>query len=162
MTFADIISIGVVQLHYTENATYEDRQNNLVFWAKLFNAETWEEFKALANGIPAIEEVGNLMLILNTTDQEREILEGQRRYREQMASQYTAGYTDCEEKLNPVISNLSTQISGLNRQNSDLNKKNSDLNKKNSDLNKKNSDLSQKNSDLNNLLQKYRDKYGDI
>ncbi len=138
----------MVQLHYTENATYEDRQNNLVFWAKLFNAETWEEFKALANGIPAIEEVGNLMLILNTTDQEREILEGQRRYREQMASQYTAGYTDCEEKLNPVISNLSTQISGLNRQNSDLNKKNSDL--------------SQKNSDLNNLLQKYRDKYGDI
>ncbi len=67
------------------------------------------------------------MLILNTTDQEIEILEGQRRYREQMATQYTAGYTDAEEKLNPVISGLNKQV-----------------------------------SDLNDLLQKYRDKYGDI
>ena len=44
-------------------------------------------------------------------DQTKEILEGQRRYREQMASQYTAGYTDAEEKLNAVIAEKDAIIS---------------------------------------------------
>ncbi|MBQ9589722.1 MAG: hypothetical protein IJR29_06010, partial [Butyrivibrio sp.] len=77
--------------------------NNLVYWAKLFNATTWEEFRALANNNDSIKEVGDLIFTLNTDNQAKEILEGQRRYREQMASQYTAGFTDCEEKLNPII-----------------------------------------------------------
>lgn len=33
----------------------------------------------------------------------KELLEGQRRYREQMNSQYTAGYTDAEEKYEPEL-----------------------------------------------------------
>ena len=40
---------------------------------------------------------------LNYADQEKYILEGQRRYREQMNSQYTAGYTDTEEKCKAEI-----------------------------------------------------------
>ena len=40
---------------------------------------------------------------LNYADQEKYILEGQRRYREQMNSQYTAGYTDAEEKCKAEI-----------------------------------------------------------
>ena len=35
---------------------------------------------------------------LDYSTQEKYILEGRRRYREQMNSQYTAGYTDAEEK----------------------------------------------------------------
>ncbi len=90
-------------MKYIENATKEDEYNNLVFWAKLINAETWEEFKALAEGNPIIEEVGNLMLQMNVDDEKREVLEAQRRYREQFASQYTAGYTDAEDKYKPII-----------------------------------------------------------
>ena len=82
---------------------FKNEQNNLVYWAKLFNASTWEEFRALANNNDSIKEVGDLIFTLNTDTQAKEILEGQRRYREQMASQYTAGFTDCEEKLNPII-----------------------------------------------------------
>ncbi len=40
---------------------------------------------------------------LNYDNQAKEILEGQRRYREQMNSQYTAGYTDAEEKYEPEL-----------------------------------------------------------
>ena len=40
---------------------------------------------------------------LNYADQEKYILEGQRRYREQMNSQYTAGYIDTEEKCKAEI-----------------------------------------------------------
>ena len=38
----------MLQLNHIDLATKEDVQNNLVYWAKLFNATTWEEFKALA------------------------------------------------------------------------------------------------------------------
>ncbi|MBQ7613934.1 MAG: Rpn family recombination-promoting nuclease/putative transposase [Butyrivibrio sp.] len=101
--YSENFSIGVVQLQYTDVATKEDEDNGLVFWAELFNASTWEEFKTLAAGNSAIEEVGNLMLQMNVDDETREALEAQRKYREQFASQYTAGYTDAEEKLMPII-----------------------------------------------------------
>ena len=49
------------------------------------------------------QQVGNLIFELNYDNQAKEILEGQRRYREQMNSQYTAGYTDAEEKYEAVL-----------------------------------------------------------
>ena len=49
------------------------------------------------------KEVGNLILELNTDNQAKELLEGQRRYREMMASQYTAGYTDAEDNYKSII-----------------------------------------------------------
>ena len=51
--------INVLQLNHIDKATNKDINNNLVYWAKLFKATTWEEFKALANGNSVIEEVGN-------------------------------------------------------------------------------------------------------
>ena len=49
---------------------------------------------------------------LNYADQEKYILEGQRRYREQMNSQYTAGYTDAEEKCKAEIAEKEAEIAG--------------------------------------------------
>lgn len=90
--------IKVLSLIHTDKATKEDISNNLIYWAELFKATTWEDFKKLAAGNPAIEEVGNMILELNTDNQAKEILEGQRRYREMIASQYKAGYTDAKEE----------------------------------------------------------------
>ncbi len=104
------LSIGVLQLQYTERAMPSDISNNLVLWAKLFNADTWEDFKAVAKDYPAIKEVGDLMLKMNVDQKDREILEAQRKFREQYASQYTAGYTDAEEKLTPLIDELQEQV----------------------------------------------------
>nr|WP_297706974.1 hypothetical protein [uncultured Butyrivibrio sp.] len=42
----------MLQLNHIELATEEDEENNLVYWARLFNATTWEEFKALAENNP--------------------------------------------------------------------------------------------------------------
>lgn len=93
----------MLQLNHTDLATQEDVRNNLVYWSDLFKATTWEEFKNLAKNHPDIEEVGNLIFELNYDNQAKELLEGQRRYREQMNSQYTAGYTDAEEKYEPEL-----------------------------------------------------------
>ena len=100
----------MLSLNHTDVATEEDKLNNLVYWAEIFKATTWEEFKALAAGDPAIEEVGNLILELNTDNQAKELLEGQRRYREMMASQYTAGYTDAEDNYKSIIAEKDATI----------------------------------------------------
>ena len=56
--YSDIFGIKVLQLNHTDSATKEDVDNDLVYWANLFKADTWEEFKKLADNNPAIEEVG--------------------------------------------------------------------------------------------------------
>ena len=103
----------MLQLNHTDLATKEDIRNNLVYWANLFKATTWEEFKNLAKNHPDIEEVGNLIFELNYDNQAKELLEGQRRYREQMNSQYTAGYTDAEEKYENEIVKLQAELKTL-------------------------------------------------
>lgn len=60
------------------------------------------------------------MLQVNADDAKRELLEAQRKYREQYASQYTAGYTDCEEKLNPIIDDLKSQLEEYKKKYGDL------------------------------------------
>ena len=105
--------IKVLELNHTDLATQEDIDNNLVYWANLFKADTWEEFKVLAEGRPDIEEVANMILELNTDTQAKEMLEGQRRYREMMNSQYSAGYTDAEEKYEEIIADKNATIKKL-------------------------------------------------
>ena len=55
--YTDKFGINVLQLNHTDLATKEDIRNNLVYWANLFKATTWEEFKSLAKNHPDIEEV---------------------------------------------------------------------------------------------------------
>ena len=111
--YTDKFGINMLQLNHTDLATKEDIRNNLVYWANLFKATTWEEFKSLAKNHPDIEEVGNLIFELNYDNQAKELLEGQRRYREQMNSQYTAGYTDAEEKYENEIVKLQAELKTL-------------------------------------------------
>ena len=47
---------------------------------------------------------------LDYSNQEKELLEGQRRYREQMNTQYVAGYTDAEEKCKAELAKLKALI----------------------------------------------------
>jgi predicted transposase/invertase (TIGR01784 family) len=111
--YTDKFGINMLQLNHTDLATKEDIRNNLVYWADLFKATTWEEFKSLAKNHPDIEEVGNLIFELNYDNQAKELLEGQRRYREQMNSQYTAGYTDAEEKYESELAKKDATIAEL-------------------------------------------------
>ncbi len=108
--YTKYFGINVLQLNHIDLATEKDIANNLVYWAKLFNATTWEEFKMLAADSPEVKEVGTLIFTLNTDNQTAEILEGQRRYREMLASEYAAGVIDAEEKLNKVISDQAAEL----------------------------------------------------
>ena len=50
---------------------------------------------------------------LDYSNREKDILEGKRRYREQMNSMYTAGYTDAEEKYLAEIAEKDAAIAKL-------------------------------------------------
>ena len=139
--YTDKFGINVLQLNHTDKATKEDIDNNLVYWAELFKVTTWEEFKALAKNHPDIEEVGTLIFELNYDNQAKEILEGQRRYREQMNSQYTAGYTDAEEKYEPELAQKESKISELCDENTELRDENSGLRDENAELKRKIAEL---------------------
>ena len=107
--YTDFIGINVLQLNQTKIATPEDIDNNLVYWANLFKATTWDDFKALAKDNPAIEEVGTMIFELNYDNQAKELLEGQRRYREQMATEYAAGVRDAKKEMQDVIDGLESE-----------------------------------------------------
>jgi len=105
--------INVLQLNHIENATEEDISNNLVYWAKLFMARTWEEFKALADNDEVIKEVGNLIFELNYDDQAKELMEGRRRYREQLATSYADGKLDASKEYEAIIAEKDATIAAL-------------------------------------------------
>ena len=84
--YSNMLGINVLNLRYKDLATQEDIDDGLVYWAKLFMATTWEELASLVQGHDEVEEVADLILELNTDNQAKEIREGQRKYREQMAT----------------------------------------------------------------------------
>ena len=110
----------MLQLNYTDLATKADIDNNLVYCANLFKATTWEDFKALAKDNPAIEEVGTMIFELNYDNQAKELLEGQRRYREQMATEYATGVIDAKKELQPIIDDLKEKSAKLENENARL------------------------------------------
>ena len=50
---------------------------------------------------------------LNYDNQVKELLEGQRRYREQMATEYAAGVIDTKKELQPIIDDLENENARL-------------------------------------------------
>ena len=108
--YTKLIGLNMLQLNHIELATDEDEENNLVYWAKLFNATTWEEFKALAENNPEVREVGDMVLTLNTDNQAAEILEGQRRYREMLATARAEGVQETEEKYEKIIADKDAEL----------------------------------------------------
>ena len=101
--YSNMLGLNVLQLNNRNLATKEDIDHGLAYWSDLFMATTWEELHSLIQDHDEIEEVAEMIFTLNTDDQSKEILEGQRRYREQLATQYAAGKIDAkkeyEEKL---------------------------------------------------------------
>ena len=93
-----------------------------------------------------------MILELNTDNKAKEILEGQRRYREMLASQYAAGYSDAEEKLSPTISNLRNENDDLKERNENLKERNENLKESNDNLIDENSQLKAEIAKLQSLL----------
>ena len=78
--YSTMLSLNVLYLNCTDLATDEDKANNLVYWAKLFQATTWDELKKLSTLNPDFEEVAAIMYKSNIQSQERTLFEAHQKY----------------------------------------------------------------------------------
>ena len=59
--YSDKFQVNVLELKQIELATEEDKEWNLDFWAKLFKARTWEEFRMIAKDNEYFTEASNTL-----------------------------------------------------------------------------------------------------
>ncbi len=78
--YSTLLNVNVLYLNQTDLATEEDINNNLVYWAELFKAKTWENLKDLCAYRPEFKEVVNIMYNVNVQDSERTLYEAHQRY----------------------------------------------------------------------------------
>ncbi len=50
MQYSSLLRIKILNLHNIDCATEEDAKSGLVFWAKLFSANTWEDIRMISKG----------------------------------------------------------------------------------------------------------------
>jgi len=93
----------VLYLDQAELATENDYKNDLVHWAKLFRATTWEDIKTLVNGNPVLEEVANRMYSENTIPEERTLMEAHERFLAQKRGAYNAGVKEGMKRSAEII-----------------------------------------------------------
>ena len=80
LPYSSMLGINVLYLNHTDLATPNDEANDLVYWARLFQATTWEELKDLSTHDPAFEEVATVMYNSNIQSEEKTIMEAHQRY----------------------------------------------------------------------------------
>ncbi len=145
-SYSDMLGINVLQLNHAELATQEDIDNGLLYWTKLFMAKTWEEMQALMLEHEEIEEVADLILELNTDNQAKEILEGQRRYREQLATEYAAGVLETQEKYEAIIEKKDMEFNAI------IEDKDAEIADKDAEIADKNAEIADKDAMIAKLL----------
>ncbi|MCR5197015.1 MAG: Rpn family recombination-promoting nuclease/putative transposase [Pseudobutyrivibrio sp.] len=121
--YSDKFAISVLNLNQIERATDEDKSYKIDYWARLFNAKTWEDLNMLAKENPLMAEAADTFRKLTEEDA---ILDAC--YRRDLQLAYEASVerklatqaAELKEK-SETISQLTNEIAELKRQ---LNNKN--------------------------------------
>ena len=96
--YSTLISLNVLYLNQIDLATDEDVERGLVYWAKLFNATTWEDLRELETCKPEFEEVASVMYKSNMTVEERSLYEAHQKFLMYQRSLYDDGYYTAKEE----------------------------------------------------------------
>ena len=78
--YSDKLSLYVLNLRQTDNPDYEQEDPELYYWAKLFKATEWEEFKMLAEKNEDIKEVVFTLHEMSEEEKIRQECEARERY----------------------------------------------------------------------------------
>jgi len=117
--YSDKLSLYVLNLQQTDNTDYEQEDPELYYWAKLFKATEWEEFKMLAEKNEYIKEVVFTLHEMSEEEKIREECEARERYYcEQKAAERigrTEGRLEGRLEGQQVINDLNQKLITLNR-----------------------------------------------
>lgn len=110
----------MLYLDQTNLATNEDIENELVHWAKMFKATTWEEIKTIVDGNPTFEEVANRMYSANIIPEEQTYLEAHERFLAQKRGAYAAGEEKAREESRAIIAEKDALIAEKDKEIAEL------------------------------------------
>ncbi|MBR5969670.1 MAG: PD-(D/E)XK nuclease family transposase [Lachnospiraceae bacterium] len=77
--------LNVLSLRHIDKATEEDHKSQLVYWAKMFRAKTWEDLKLLAGQSGVFEEVYSKMAKVNADARQHYLMEAHEKYLHDLA-----------------------------------------------------------------------------
>ncbi len=113
--YSSMLGINVLYLNHTDLATDEDKANDLVYWAELFQAATWEKLKDLSTHDSAFEEVATVMYNSNIQSQEKTLMEAHQRFLDYQNALYQNGFIDAKKESAETIDALTTENERLKK-----------------------------------------------
>ncbi len=113
--YSTLLNINVLYLSQINIATDEDKANNLVYWAKLFQTSTWEDMKKLCEVRPEFKEVAEIMYKSSIQPQEKTLYEAHQKFLSDKISLYSAGFEKAKEEDKVEIEALSSEIARLKK-----------------------------------------------
>ena len=78
--YSSLLNINVLNLSHIELATDEDINSGLTGWAKLFNAQSWEDVNSVISGYPFLTEVAKIMYEANADIKQRSMMRAHEEY----------------------------------------------------------------------------------
>lgn len=116
--YSDKFHLRVVDLTHIEQATEEDKQYQIDYWARLFKATTWEEIQTMATNNEYLREASQALFVMNADEITRQKCLAREDYMRLQNSinkkladlEQTVAEKDAENAL------LKTQIAALQKQ----------------------------------------------
>lgn len=90
--------LRVLDLTQIENVSEEEKETDLYYWAKLFNAKSWEEVAMLAEKSETIKEAASTVKKLSAEERIKMQCEARERFERDMVSAYHYGMDVGEEQ----------------------------------------------------------------
>ena len=116
------LALNVLSLKHIDQATKEDHDNQLVYWARMFKAQTWEEIKQLVSECNSLEEVAHTMQTIDADVAKQTYIRAHEKYLEMLASErYARAELEQEIKEKDLrLTDLEQKIRELEQQIADL------------------------------------------
>lgn len=101
--------LRVLDLTQLENVSEEEKETDLYYWARLFQAESWEEIAMLAEKNEAMKEAADTIRKLNADERIKMQCEAREQLEHDMASAYQHGIDVGEKRYSQLVLKLAQE-----------------------------------------------------
>ena len=110
--YSDSLTLSVVNLSRIDLATEEDKQYDIVHWAMLFKATTWEELKMLAAENEYLNEASNTMYLMSADERIRKQCLDREEYYQDLRS-YERAIAERDNTITQKDDTIAKQVNAL-------------------------------------------------
>ena len=162
--YSDKFVLRVVDLTHIEQATKEDRDNQVDYWAKLFTATSWEELKMIAEKDMYMSEASQTLYELNADEITQQKCRARRDYyrRQKTINRDMERLNNEKSRLEAEKANLEAEKANLETEKANLEAENTNLEAEKANLEAEKSSLESKNITLGAEIIELRDEIAQL